>query len=463
MDNLRTLGIAAPDLKFENVTLVSDINLREFDIIVFQPCSVFMGKDDVLDRTVAIVERKLIQLADWVKLGNTIIVVLSRVPSVSYRLNNSGRNPLKYLDLLAGPLFAQSLFVVVSGSRIEYAGGPGAKDFFENLNGTLKYEYVIRHPTIEPLLRVSGANTNADAQVVSGYFGLGKGRVVLVPPIDADPSSSAQGDYLNSLPGLLSCLESQAQDLPDWIDRWQTASERAKRAEIQSGRLQIERLHADITKHEFEIAKDRWLFNLFAETGDIFADAVKKAFLELGFDVIEGPHPRADLLIRLDTQVGVIEAKGLEGSAKETNLKQAERWGAEVNHTRVASSDERKRDADLRRYAERLQALKVPLDIESESDTKGIMVIGTFRKTPLDKRTEPDFPDQLLRPLRRSSICALTGLQLFSMVMAARRDVSLKQRFAASILSANGPYSFDAEQIAWTEYLNDAQMAQNNE
>jgi hypothetical protein len=262
MDNLRILGIAAPSLSFENVRLLSDINLHEFDTIVFQPWDVFRGSTETKHATVVAVQKKLNQLAEWVQLGNTIIVALSRVPTVAYREQNLSRNPIRNLDLLAAPLFGQSKFSVVSGSRIEYADNSGARAFFEKFIGNLKYEYVIHHQKLEPLLRVSGASTHSDAQVVSGYFALGKGRVVLVPPIDAATDAPAQGDYFNSLPALLSCLENQTNDLPDWIDRWQTAREREERGEIESARLQIKSLLADIAQHELVIAKDKWLFNL---------------------------------------------------------------------------------------------------------------------------------------------------------------------------------------------------------
>jgi hypothetical protein len=129
---------------------------------------------------------------------------------------------------------------------------------------------------------------------------------------------------------------------------------------------------------------------------------------------------------------------------------------AEVNHTLAASSEERTRDADLRRYAEQLETLGIQLDGAAEIATKGFMIIGTFRKTPLDSRKEHSFPDQLLRPLNRSSICALTDLQLFCMVLDARRNQGLKEKFANTLFSTNGVYSEHNDQSCWRDHLTDA-------
>jgi hypothetical protein len=311
MNTGRTLGIAAPNLSYENVSLTSDINLGEFSTVVFQPWDVLKGASKLSSKDVHPIRTRIIALTEWVKLGNDIIVVLSRMPAATYHPNDSTRNSAKPLDLLDAPLFAGTKFHAVSGSRIEFAGPPKSNEFFGQFIQNLKYEYIIQTANIVPLLRVSGANNSTTAQIVAGYYNLEKGRVVLVPPLDASPSSEVQGKYLDALPGLLRYLESQQRrDLPDWIDRWQMASERSGRANIQSKEGQISALLKDIEHHRLEIARDRWLLNLFAETGDAFASAVKTALVELGISVVDGPHPRADLLLNFNGQVGVVEAKG---------------------------------------------------------------------------------------------------------------------------------------------------------
>jgi hypothetical protein len=77
------------------------------------------------------------------------------------------------------------------------------------------------------------------------------------------------------------------------------------------------------------------------------------------------------------------------------------------------------------------------------------MIVGTFRKVPIDQRTGPDY-DQLARPLGRSRICSMTGLQLFNALMSIRNDPELKKPFIAAIFETNGPLQ---NALTWTQFL----------
>jgi hypothetical protein len=95
--------------------------------------------------------------------------------------------------------------------------------------------------------------------------------------------------------------------------------------------------------------------------GDSFKIAVAAALSELGLRVVDGPHPRADLLVSDGTRLGAVEAKGLEGSARENNLRQAERWTAEVRSAVSSTPERRAADPDLPRYAEQIEKLGIPV------------------------------------------------------------------------------------------------------
>jgi hypothetical protein len=82
MNTGRTLGIAAPNLSYENVSLTSDINLGESSTVVFQPWDVLKGASKLSSKDVHPIRTRIIALTEWVKLGNDIIVVLSRMDCV---------------------------------------------------------------------------------------------------------------------------------------------------------------------------------------------------------------------------------------------------------------------------------------------------------------------------------------------------------------------------------------------
>jgi hypothetical protein len=146
------------------------------------------------------------------------------------------------------------------------------------------------------------------------------------------------------------------------------------------------------------------LKQLIAGTGESFKNAVADALREIGFRVIDGPPGRADLLATDGSKIATIEAKGLEGSAREKDVDQLGRWMFELR-TALAGSE----DVDLSRYVDLVKTIETenqeaPLQNEAQSAGErvtGILIIGTFRKKPLSERTEADFPDNVIRTAGR--------------------------------------------------------------
>jgi hypothetical protein len=130
---------------------------------------------------------------------------------------------------------------------------------------------------------------------------------------------------------------------------------------------------------------------LVTGSGDDFKDAVARALRELGLTVVDGPHPRADLLATDGTRLLVIEAKGYEGSVSEKPLSQLARWVPEVQAAINQTEEERDNDPDLKRYADALTEPGVFGKITA-NHCKPMMIIGTYRKVRFDQRKDPDFP-----------------------------------------------------------------------
>jgi hypothetical protein len=254
---------------------------------------------------------------------------------------------------------------------------------------------------------------------------------------------------LTTLADLPARLAQTPQALPDWASGYRIADEAAAQGNIADLTAQISKLESAVQGEEERLSEAARLKVLFAGSGDEFVAAVSDALSELGLRVIDGPHPRADLMAFDDARgILAVEAKGLDGCAREANLRQTERWAADVKSARAASAEGPVQDVDLQGYADQLTALGVPTELEIE--VRGLMVIGTFRKTPLDKRIEPDFPDAMMRTLSRSSVCALTGLQLLGMILQVREDPSMKQKLVEQIFTTNGPLEL---QSSWKDFL----------
>jgi hypothetical protein len=191
---------------------------------------------------------------------------------------------------------------------------------------------------------------------------------------------------------------------------------------------------------------------LFVGSGDQFKDAVASGLMELGMTVIDGPHPRADLIATYKSQIVAAEAKGIDGPAREVDVRQAEQWAADIRRTLSSSPLERKADPDLERYEKALAALGILLDDEPrDTECKSLLVVGTFRKVPLNMRKpDEDFPDAVARVLKRSTCCALTGLQLLVMLLEARRSPDKKDKLLTAMLSTDGALTYATD---WSKFF----------
>jgi len=420
--------------------LVSDANLSEFTTIILDIVLAFSQIGTSLaSYQVDLIKRRLNAIEDWVEAGHTVIIVVRNIILLV------GNAPTRANAL---PFFDRINYTQASGTQIEYCGGASAAgEVLRSWIGRLQYELVIDAPNLEPLLRVQRASKGS-AQFVGGIVKKGAGRIVLVPP-PTRPQDHVQ--YLQALANLPEQILGEPSELPAWAANFRTADETKALDNIAALKAQISEIENAIRMEEEKLLQADQLKTLFAASSDAFVAAVSNALTELGLRVIDGPHPRADL-IALDDARGilVVEAKGLDGAAREANLRQAERWVADVRYVCTVSDEEIAADADLQGYAEKLTDLGISTQARRDINIKGAMVIGTYRKTPLDKRLEPDFPDPVMRVVSRSEVCALTGLQLLLMVLRARKDPTLKPKFIEQLFATSGQLDL---KVSWKDFL----------
>jgi hypothetical protein len=427
--------------------LLGNHNLHEANVIFWHPPSVMseLAKHgNVAPAYIkSVLEDRLTALRDWVEQGHTLVVVGTR--SLPFQHHDDFGNLRSTCLEELNPLLGID-FVSASGTRIEFCGPPWMAEAFRNLVPRMTYQCLLQGADLKPLLRVAAATTGA-VQIIGGYRKLGLGTVFYVPPFNFAPAESkALIDELAKLPSL---LKSSPAELLDWVSAYQSGPEKKTKEKIAELEKSAGELKDQIAKERENLAEYGELKQLLCGTGTPFANAVAAALAELSLTVVEGPHPRADLLSARTNRFIAIEAKGVEGPAKEAHFRQVERWIAEVNSTLGQPPEEVNNDPDLRRYLEQLNKLPVPLAAVAE-DCKGLMVIGTFRSTALADRTEPDFPNAVLRLLNRSQVCALTGVQLFTLVMQVREKPELKEEIVNEVVSTCGVL---ARGDNWSQYL----------
>lgn len=241
---------------------------------------------------------------------------------------------------------------------------------------------------------------------------------------------------IKALSELQSSRPGSRAPLPDWASNFQTANEAASLRKLAKLELEMEDLKQRIENEQQAFSNSEDLKQLIAGSGDDFRNAVAVALTALGLKVVAGPHLRADLLATDGKRLFAIETRGVDGCARESNVMQASRWAADVDSTLWLSADEQ--EPDLLGYAKQIAKLNVEIKDDPEQYCKGIAVIGTFRKTPLDQRTAPDFPEPVLRVLNRTKVCAMTGLELFGAYVRSRDHAELRSAFREALFTTDG-------------------------
>ena len=329
-----------------------------------------------------------------------------------------------------------------SGANIR--GAPAVAPLLDPVVNSLGYHYVLQGPELIPLLLVRTTDKTIGApEVVAGAVKMGEGYVIFAP-------DGRSPKYYRALEQSPSLLRTPKSEFPEWIDRFLTNTEKAAFDGVTVRKAELGRLEAELSKLDSVIDAARQLKQLFVGTGTSFEDAVAAALSELGFPVTKGPHPRADLLVTDGHRVAAIEAKGVEGAAREEYVRQVMMWMPEVDAALAAAETDG--DQLLQDYRRQLANLNLS-DRDASQDCKGVLVLGTFRRTPLDQRTLPDFPENVKGVMVRQDICALTGLQLFTLLELAHSDVSLKEQVKWALFTTRGVLELNLD---WKQVLEES-------
>lgn len=173
----------------------------------------------------------------------------------------------------------------------------------------------------------------------------------------------------------------RTDDLPEWADLYRIGNERQ---EIEL----LEKLYAEKVKIEeaialqfAELGKFRYYKQLLTASGKPLEQIVKFVFEEIGLEILPTEDNRDDLMIRTGAHIGVIEIKGVKGSASEQSAAQLMKWVSTY-------------------YA------------DHGKEPKGILIVNAFRDKPVVERTEKPFPAQMLAFAERMKFCLLTTTQL---------------------------------------------------
>lgn len=386
--------------------------------------------------------RRLLQIQQWVKEGHNFILVGPSATPIHHQTANGA-----YLSARVQDYFPLNLIepTLATGAKLESIPGSAASALFDPFLKDMSYRAILAGESLIPLLSAQRA-TAGEKIIVGGYLKEGKGRVFFIPA--AAVNGDKTDNFYRALMKLPDCVGGNREDLPQWTSSFRSTGENEavlRVAELSRKHREIDRLIAEQTA---KLAEEETLKHLMSGTGTGFSLAVSKGLEELGFTVTNGPNSRADFIGTCANRYVAIEAKGIDGSVRERQYRQIERWMAELNNALHSEPEDIKGDPEIAQYAKCVNDVALPH--YDGSDAKGLLIVGTFRKTPIDGRAESDFPDTVARLLQRTDTCGMTGVQLFGLVMAARKDPAIKAIIQKEIIETRGVLLRCRE---WKEFL----------
>jgi hypothetical protein len=413
-------------------TLLSAQSLYEFSTIIWVVDALY--NELAQQRNQAALEQvlgaRMTELQKWVEDGHCLIVINPTAASVAYQ-HQSGMVVARIEQIfphrLVSPKFTQ-------GTRVEIGREKtAASAILGPLVPKMTYRTVLSGDKLIPLLFAHRA-TAGEKSAVGGFCDIGKGRVYFLPFGGGAPNEFEL--FYCDVARLADCADKSIEVLPQWTSSFRTAHETATLERIGNLNEQRQNIEAMVAAETSKLGEEEGLKHLLSGTGDGFLLAAMTALRELGLLVVEGPNSRADLIASGGGRYFAIEAKGIDGPARERQFRQVERWMAELNLALHADAEHLEDDVEIKAYS--TCVTQIALAHYDGSDAKGVLIVGTFRTTALDERRDRDFPDTVERLLTRADTCGMTGVQLFGLVLAVRVDPSLKPIILQEILDTRG-------------------------
>jgi hypothetical protein len=440
-DRQRTVYIDGPQSDLWRTTaLFSDFNIHECNLMLFDPqCLMTTWAGISLQATLSGNKESpksyrrrwdtaFYSILRWIEEGNTLLVIVRSLPAMELLLGD-GKKITEEPNLWEP--FSRITPRARTGALVEPA--PAFTQEFSPFRAAFSYNYVLEGAGLLPLYRTSSTNAR-NQETVAGYCRQGHGVIVFMPK----PNLWTE-PYLDATTALKDRRDRPEDELPDWATRFQVIDEQSALGRIANAQNQIQAAQLQIEQEQTIVAYLRKSKVLYAGTGAILVEETAVVLREFGLNVVEGPHPRADLLIWNGSRLAAAEIKGLEGAAREADLRQVNAWVAEVNRTLSEDHQGRKSDPVLIQYEEKLTELGI--DVSSpilDLECQGIMIIGTFRKTPLDTRPAESFPHPVAKLIERFDVCALTGLDLYCLFQELKTNPSRKQKIAEGLFAIRG-------------------------
>ena len=314
------------------------------------------------------------------------------------------------------------------GTSVTPCGNTEFSEFMKKIASLSCYQASIDQPSENQLAKAGDSE-----KTVSSYCDFEQGRIVFLPPPCLAHEFETEQDYelcsrryleeLIALDEMIHCSTAEFE-LPSWATQITMPGELQLRKNLAANQETLANLKEEIEKQKEGITDLERYKLLLTSSGTQLEEIVQLVLGELGFILEETRPGRSDIIASYAGKPIVAEIKGLAKSAAEKNCAQLEKWAAE--------------------YFE-----------EKGQPAKPLLIVNAFKGLPLDKRSQPVFPNQMLAYAMHRSHCLISTAQLLCLYVDTNDNPVKRNEAVEKMLSTVGVYNEYENPLAVLSYYPD--------
>jgi hypothetical protein len=360
------------------------------------------------------------QLHRYLNNGGNLFVFPLQDNSITFKIIEDAQNNPHTFDFFNTILLEDGGFQTqkLKGQNIIYPN-PLFEEFFKIFD--CYYEFIYTQHQGYPIAKIK--NTNQTIAITVPYS---RGNVILLPKLQlyAEDYDDYRSRVRKARTGIIALDEAlkinkpklEEIKLPDWCSDYQIGNENIELNKLQNLQIESAKIQNSIMLQQQVLEKYDQLKVLLAGTGKQLEFMIEEIFTELGYEILPRENNRDDLIVKHESDVMVMEIKGVKGSAAEKNASQLMKWVTTY-------------------YS------------EHDVNPKGILIVNAFKDKPLVERTERIFPDQMMKYCTRMELCLVTTTQLLAMYLDFKAGLLTFEAFNNLLLRTIGEINYQSLQI----------------
>jgi len=417
----------------------SSVSFLDFDLLLWNPSHLFTEydadyltpkhqgyrciSDDDSPKLSDDISRRRGEISEMINLGRIVIVILPPPDKCYYatgrkEFSGTGKNRVtqRYVDelnLLNSIPIKELSTVIAEGKNIEFKGSEPFKTYWSRMK---EYHYYVAYSSRnigKPFLFIKGTQ-----KLIGTWIPTQRGIFLLMPPFYSREYFKTNKDYqtvcnifVKSIIDLSKELLKATGDfsLPDWSRRFFLPGENEQRTILFQKEAELQKLLVNISSLKEKLANTEKYKILLSGTGRALEVQVEVVLKKIGFASTKVEAGRDDLIITYNDKIAVVEIKGVTKSAAEKHAAQLEKWVSEYL-------------------------------TDNGIKPKGLLIINAYCDTPLDERSEPAFPSQMISYSINREHCLLTTIQLLGIYYHVKSHPEERDQIITALFDTKGIY-----------------------